>query len=427
MATAVTTRESCGRQRKASLNSALRLAFVLAPCLSPAVARGQTNDVYFRAWRWNDDGGVRASAVAGATVALTDDAAGLTANPSVLATLSRSELSLSIGTSRATRTIIGDALAARTSVDELSAAVKLGPHIGVAVFRREPQSRRVELAPMAAVNGARDEGSLSAVTTDVGVALARTFGPHLALGLAVTRSHLAFAAQYQRVTPPLPAVLEVGAAGGAQHLVPSLGMSLSLGRRAQLGLSHRVGVSWQIQRVATSPLLALTLDAGTPMRIVRPAITSLGMRLSLSRKLALVSQIDYLLSATAAPGVLEGYRELSVPRRTWEPHAAMELALPSRSVSLLLRSGIHWIPRPASVESLTSPPASPAGVWAWAPPPPAALFERAPEDAVLRRLDARWSFGAGLALVTRPGWRFDLALRADGERTALLAGASWRF
>jgi hypothetical protein len=419
--------ESRERRCLTAFHRAVSLTFVLVPFLSSTVVRAQTNDVYFRAWRWNDDGGVRASAVAGATVALTDDAAGLTANPSVLATLSRSELSVSVGTSRATRTVIGDALAARTSVDELSAAVKLGPHISVAVFRREPQSRRIELAPLAAVDGARDEGSLSAVITDVGVALARSFGQRLALGLAVTRCHMDFAAEYQRVTPPLPAVLEVGAAGGAQRLVPSLGMLLSLGRRAQLGLSHRVGVSWQILRVATSPLLALTLDAGTPMRIVRPAITSLGMRLSLSRKLALVSQIDYLQSATAAPGVLEGYRELSVPRRTWEPHAAMELALPARNVSLLLRSGIHWIPRPASVESLTSPAASPAGVWAWAPPPPAALFERAPEDTVLRRLDARWSFGAGLALVTRPGWRFDLALRADGERTALLAGTSWRF
>lgn len=427
MGTVAGTRKRRGRQRGASLDHALRLAFVLAAFLSPTIARGQTNDVYFRAWRWNDDGGVRASAVAGATVALTDDAAGVTSNPAVLATLSRSELSLGVGTSRAMHTVIGDALAARTSVDELSAAVKLGPHMSIAVFRREPQSRRVELAPMAAVDGARDEGSLSDVATDVGVALARSFGPHLALGLAVTRCHMAFAAEYQRVTPPLPAVLDVGAAGGAQRLAPSLGMSLSLGRHVQLGLSHRVGVSWQIQRVATSPLLALTLDAGTPMRIVRPATTSLGVRVALSRKLALVSQIDYLQSATAAPGVPEGYLDLSVPRRTWEPHAAMELALPAKNVSLLLRSGVHWMPRPASVESLTPPPAPPAGVWAWAPPPPAALFEREPEDAVLHRLDARWGFGAGLALVTRPGWRFDLALRADGEQTTLLAGTSWRF
>jgi hypothetical protein len=395
---------------------------------APRPALCQTNDVYFRSWTWRDTGGgARASAVAGTTVALADDLAGLATNPATLATLSRSELSLSVALNRKGHTAVGDIVATRNSVDELSAAFKLGARTGVAVFRREPQARHIDLAALPAADGAQDQGSLSAISTDIGLALARSFGSHLALGVAVTRCHLAFQAEYRRITPPLPAVVQVGAADGTARLAPSFGASLSIGRRIRLGLSHRVGVRWHFQRVAISPLLSLTLDSGTPMRIARPAVTSLGAQISLSRRLALSAQVDYLVAASVAPGVLEGYRQLSVPRQTWEPRAAIELALPTTHLSVLLRSGVHWRTRPALVETLTPPSPSLPGVAAWAPPPPVALFQSDAPQPVVQRLDARGSFGAGVALVTRLGVRLDLALRADREQTALSASTSWRF
>jgi len=416
------------RQHAGWLGCVPYLFFVLFALLSQRVARAQTNDVYFRSWRWIDaSGGAQANAIAGATVALKDDGAGLEANPATLATFSRSALSLSFSSSRSAQTSLGDVIQPRGSLDDLSAAFKLGTHVGVAVFRSEPLARHIDLAPLPAADGTYDDGSLSAVSTDMGLAVARSFGSHLALGVALTHCHLAFAAHYSRLTPQLPAVLEVGAAGGDDRFAPSFGALLSLGRRVQLGLSQRVGVRWQIQRVAISPLMSLTLDSGTPLPIERPATTSLGAHVSLSQRLALSAQVDYLRFASVAPGVLEGYRELGVPRQAWEPRAAIELALPTRSFSVLLRTGVHWMPRPTRIESVTPPAPSLPGVAAWAPPPPASLFQRDAEDAVVRRLDSRSSFGAGLALVTRSGLRLDLALRAGAEQPALLAGTSWRF
>jgi hypothetical protein len=423
-------RGHCGRKRQHAtrLGRPPRLSFVLLALLSPCVASAQTNDVYFRSWRWIDNsGGAQANALAGTTAALKDDLAGLEANPATLATLSRSALSFSFAASRGTRTSIGDLVRPRSSLDDVSAAFKLGAHLGVAVFRSEPLARRIELAPLTASDGTRDEGTISAVSTDLGMALARSFGSHLALGATLTHCHLAFSAHYSRLTPPLPAVFEVGAAGGADRFTPSFGALLSLSRRVQLGLSHRVGVRWQVQRVSISPLWSLTLDSGTPLRVVRPATTSLGAHISLSRRLTFSTQLDYLTFASAAPGVLEGYRSLDVPRQEWEPHAAIELALPTRSFSVLLRTGVRWMPRPARTEALTPPTPLLPGVAAWAPPPPASLFQRDVEQAVVHRLDSRGSFGAGLALVTRAGLRLDLALRAGAERPALLAGTSWRF
>jgi hypothetical protein len=230
-----------------------------------------------------------------------------------------------------------------------------------------------------------------------------------------------------RATPPLPAVLEVGSAGREDRLVPAAGVLITLGQRSHVGLAHRFGARWSFERVAVSPLLGLTLETLAPTPIVRPATTSLGAHLALSRRLAVCAQVDYLSAAALHSGMRQGYREVPFARQAWEPRAAIEWAWPLGRLALQWRAGVQWRSDATLVERLQPAESLPAGTWAWSPPPSPELFERIPEAGVATLVDAKWRFSGGVSVVTRAGLRLDVAARGGQAPTALLIGAGWRF
>ncbi len=419
----MTTTAGKDNRRRVCGTAALTL---LVSCALSSLAHGQTNDIAFRSWHWEEMSVTpRAAGLAGAAVALTDDAAGLEANPASLATLERTILAGAFHSLLAGTTPSGDRLRARHAVSQLGAALRLTSRLTLGLQLGEPQARLADLTALTTASGARDAGFLEAVTTDVSAALALRVRRRLMLGARVTGTHLALEADYRSEPGDSPAWLRVGTGGGVTKTTFAFGTMLDLGRGLFAGATYAPGVTWNVTRTAISPRLGLTLDSGSSDAIARPARTAAGLAFRPAPRLLVALEADEARCAALGAGLPGGYASLAFPRRTRTVRVGLELSFPRRTLAVTGRAGLglsHPSSATWSVEAPARNPRSPFSAFDLA----TGLWERAADTPDGRADDVLLAAG-GLSLTTRAGWTLDLAVTRNSERVALVSGLSFRF
>jgi long-subunit fatty acid transport protein len=387
----------------------LTIAALLALAASPGV-HAQTNDHVFRSWQWTfEPAAPRAAGLAGATTAVADDASAALYNPAGLVSLVKAEVALGLLSRRAGQTAQDDALSARTSGAYVAAAGRLGSRWAFAGYAAEPLARRVRLATPPLPDGLADDGSIEAVVSEAGLAAAWRATSYLSLGGRVAASRLSLDGEYSREPAAGLANLRVTTTGRATRAIVCLGVVLEPLPRLRLAVASLSGARWRVTRTATSPVLGVVLDEGSPYEVRQPRLLSAGVALQVSRKLLLTAQLDRVSYHDLQAGLVIGQgahaRAEYALADAWEPRAGIELSLPRKAVSLQLRGGVHW----QSVAALR---------YTGEDPVEAAAFEGAPRKAV---------GAAGASVVTARWLRFDVTARFGGERSELLVGTAVRF
>jgi len=393
-----------GRPRAAVLLAGLAL-------LAAAPARAQTNDHFFRSWSWIEEPAApRATGLAGATAAVADDAGAALANPAGLARLPKAEVTASVLSRRAGNALPLDALAARTGIGFAAAAVPLGPRFVVAGSLSEPFARRTRLDETVALpSGMVETGGMEAVLSELRLALAIRVTPRLEVGASVARSRLTVEGQYSRQRATGPDELRVDTSGQAIDTGRAFGLSFEPVHRVRLAVTTSGAQRWRFTRRAVSPLLGDVLDAGSGFEIRRPARTAAALALEPSLKLRLTAEVDRVGYGAIASGLVIGQgahaRADYALADAWEPCFGVEVSLPRRAASFVLRGGLRW--------------QAPAGV---------RYLGDDPEERVVFPGTARRAVGgAGASIVTRSSWRLDVGAQLGGERSGLAAGLAVRF
>jgi hypothetical protein len=386
---------------------AAQVALVLATLGRPAAA--QTNDHFFRSWRWiAEPSDARGSGLGGAVAALGDDPSAALGNPSGLASLDKSQLQAGLRSRGAGSSAVGDAIDSHTGLGSVVLAWRPHRSLVVAGFVAEPYARGLTLDTPALADGLADRGALAGTVTDLGAAVAWRAAPWLDIGARAAASRLALEGTYTRDPAAGATNLRVDTGGHATEPTGSIGARLALGRRAHLGLVATTGAAWVVTRTAASPVQGVVLVSDEPYEIRAPRIVAAGIALEPSRRLALFGQVDYVAYHDIQQGLVIGQGALARAdyqlQNAWEPRVGAELSVPQRTFSLQFRAGVHL---------------QAAGLLRYVGSDPVELAAFAGE----RR---RAVISAGASLVTARWLRFDLGGRF-GEQTEVLAGVSARF
>jgi hypothetical protein len=281
----------------------------------PVASVAQTNDAFWGPWTSREERfAATLEGLGGAGVARTDDAAAATANPALLATLTRSEVLAGVATRNATQfgTIGGGGV--------LRHGFALGGYV---------QRAGIVDAPVAG-------GRLDYQVTEGAALAAKQFGP-LAFGVGVRISRLALSglSETQEQEGPLLA----GSAAGNTRLGALLGLAY-VNEGLTLGVSYRTRDTYEATR--TSQLDRLTDDAGSTYDVQRPARFSAGLGYRWGSKAGFFAQADFRqagmvkLVAHRGPGAwTEEEGGLAAFR------AGAEYAVPVNGISVLLRGGVR--------------------------------------------------------------------------------------
>jgi hypothetical protein len=385
-----------------------RLAPLLALLALAGPARAQTNDHFFRSWRFAlEPSSPRAAGLGGAVAALGDDPGAALANPAGLANLPKSEVQAALRLVGAGSSAVGDSLDSQMSPSAAVLAWRPREGLVIAPFIAQPYVRGLTLHTAPLADGFSDSGFLQGSVTDIGVALAWRVGSFVQLGARGAASRLSLDGDSSRDPAAGATQLRVETGGHNTQPTGSIGVLFTLTPRVQLGLLAASGAAWPVTRTASSPALGVVLEPSGRYEIRAPRVASAGIALEPSRRLALFGQIDYVAYRDVQSGIVIGQgaharNEYSLPS-AWEPRAGVELSVPRPTFSLQFRGGVH-LQAPGLIRYLGSDP-----------------VERVAFGGERRRVVP----SAGASLVTR--WlRVDVAVRL-GEQFELLAGAAARF
>jgi hypothetical protein len=180
--------------------------------------------------------------------------------------------------------------------------------------------------------------------TDAGGGAAMRFGERMHLGVQVVGTHLELEGAGSRFVDGHE-VLRMGTSSGSTRFVAIVGGLLELNRSLAIGASVMSGTKFTADRTALNPSLPLTLDAGSDYDVVRPLRASGGFSWSVSPRLRLVGQVDYVAYGSIRDGVTltdgGGPSALELDNAL-EPRGGLELSIPFRNTgSLQLRAGAH--------------------------------------------------------------------------------------
>jgi hypothetical protein len=370
----------------------------------------QTNDRFFRSWRWADDEtDPRAAGLAGAMTAAGDEAGAVRDNPAGLASLDKAEVVGGLLSRTSGTTPVGDSLDARTDLAFVAAAARVGHRVVLAAYLSESQAGRVTLSGARFADGLADTGSLEAVVSDFGAGFAFRITPRLHLGGRLSARHLSLDGAYTQEPEAGPTVLRVETSGSATKPTGSLGLVVDATSRLRFGLVSTSGTSWELQRQATSPELGVVLDPGSSFTVRAPRTDSFGVSVRPSLKVMFSAQIDRVAYHEIQRVVVIARgahaRDEYVLDDAWEPRLGVEASFPLRSASLQLRAGVRWR-GPNALSYVGSDPAE-AQAFVGA--------ERKAEGAI------------GASLVTARWLRFDAAASFGGDRTRIALGTAVRF
>lgn len=370
----------------------------------------QTNDHFFRSWRWpQESAAARAMGWAGQDVAALDEAESAASNPALLTSLTKLDAFATLSLRGSSSAPLGDAVGRATSLGACGLAGRLSNRWGLGLFAFQPRAARLEVLPVRLADGSADSGSLELRATDL--VLAGAFRPtaRLHLGAQLVRSSLDLSGDYRHELSNGQADIRVRSAGQAASVTGGFGVLYEAGSRLTLGFGTQRGVRYQLSRTAESPLLGVVLEERGGYQVVRPSRLQGGARLRLSPRLVLGAQLDFV-RYSEIPGALvigQGARSRDEYRLddAFEPHVGAEFSIPLRGFSLQMRAGLSG----QAGGTLRFSGDEPAEASAF----PGAGYEL--------------GGAVGLSLVTRRGLRFDLAGAFGGERPALLLGAAARF
>jgi hypothetical protein len=369
---------------------------------SASLALGQTNDEFYRSWRWTEEvASPRAAGLGGAYVAVADDSAAAQLNPAGLTLLPKTEVTVGL-LRRGSGALDRDETLARTGIGVVTAAGLLSKKWALGGYLTEPFDQRVVLSP------GGTSGTLSTTITDGGIALGWAPGARLRLGLRVNLTHLRVEGEWAQGQGGSTSQL-VGVAAGMTRLTGDAGILVDLTESLRVGATYRQGASWDVFRTASNPSLGVALDPGSLYRYRSPSIGSAGASWRAGLKLLVSGQVDYirlsevsdLFSVHVGPFSPADYELKDV----WEGRGGVEFSQPIGRLSLQVRAGLHA----ASGASLRYGGGD--GAEAIRFPGSERMLE--------------WSGGASVVLASGP--RVDLALVSDRFRTVVSGSATWRF
>lgn len=395
----------------------MRLAAVAAALvLAASGARAQTNDHFFRSWRFAaDPASARAAGLGGAVVALADDTGAALVNPAALTSLGKTEVAASLRTTAAADASYAgrapsrpDAFAGGTALASAVAAGRVGTRFAVGVSYERVRRTRVELAARTLPDGLTDEGTLETSFDAASLAAAWHIGRSLHVGARLAGARASADGAYRREATGRATDLRVDTTGAATRLAVGLGVAWEASAAVRLGAAATSGATFPLERSATSPALDLTLDPGSRYRLRQPATVGAGAAVRLSRQLTATAQLDRVRYGEIRSNL--SIRQGAVARSdyaladAWEPRAGLEVSFPFRSVSLQLRGGWHR----AGAGGLRY------------------LGADAVEAASFLGAPAHHAFAAGASLATR-SFRLDVAAVSADPGTQVLAGITGRF
>jgi long-subunit fatty acid transport protein len=387
--------------------SAVAVWAVLVAC---SQAQAQTNDHFFRSWRWTEEpSSPRAAGLGGAMTGVGDDGAAALHNPAGLASVTKSEVAGGLMARGGGTNARGDTLVARTSVGFALAAVRLRQRWVLAGYVAETLASRIKLDAVPLADGFTDAGSLEGVATELGAAAAWQLSSRLQLGGRLAVSRLALDGEYSREPAAGPTNLRVTTSGSASRPTGAIGAVLLPAPWLRLAASVSEGVTWRVTRRATSPVQGVVLDDGSAYEVRQPRVFSLGATLQASRKLLFSAQLDRVAYHEIQSALIIGQgahaRGDYALSDAWEPRLGVELSLPRRAASVQLRAGVHW--RAAGSLRYTGADRGEASAFSGS---------------------SRQVLGSvGGSLVTARWLRFDLSGRFGGDRGELLFGTAVRF
>lgn len=388
---------------RALLAAALLLA-VSAPL------HAQTNDHFFRSWRWpQESAAARAAGWAGQDVAALDEAESAASNPALLTSLTKLDGFATLSLRGSGSAPLGDAVGRATSLGACGLAGRLSNRWGLGLFAFQPRAARLDVLPLRLSDGSVDSGSLDLRATDL--VLAGAFRPtaRLHLGAQLVRSSLELSGDYRHELSSGQVDIRVRSAGQAASVTGGFGVLYEASSRVALGFGTQRGLRYEFQRSAESPVLGVVLEERGAYQVVRPSRLQAGARLRLSPRLVLGAQLDFVRysEVPAALVIGQGARSRDEYRLNdaFEPRLGAEFSIPLRGFSLQMRAGLQG----QAGGTLRFLGDEPAEVSAF----PGSRYE------LLGAL--------GLSLVSGRGLRLDLAGAFGGERPALLVGAGARF
>lgn len=399
----------CERQAEGPSRPATRL-FVLTAAAAlyfGGLAFAQTNDQIYRSWRWTaDPAAARMGGLAGAFVAVADDASAALSNPAGLVQLSKTELTSGLTARRAGKTGAGahDPLRSVTGLGLTGGAAGLSEKWRIAAYLFRPQDRRTGIGD-SAPGSVPIFGYLNTQISEAGVAVGWQTIPHLSLGTRMTATHLKLEGQQVDSTGALPA--EVGVASGETRVTCSVAALYQLARTVRLGLSAQPGASYRVARTANRAGQAV--DTGSVSNLRQPGVAASGVAWQLTTKVLVTAQLDYVRYSEVARSMVVRQGDAAAHdyllQDAVEPRLGVEVSIPLDAVSLQLRGGVH---------------SEASGFLVYRGS--ALLDSNTFRGGVRRTLAA-----VGGSVVTRSGFRLDVAARFGPEQTELLATTGLRF
>jgi hypothetical protein len=365
-------------------------------------SHGQTNDEFYRSWRWTEEvAAPRTAGLGGAGVALADDSAAAQLNPAGLTQLPKPEIAGGV-LWRGPGSLGQDSTLPRAGIGFLGAGGLLTRKWALGGYVTEPFDERVVLRP------GSTSGRLATTITAGGVALAWAPVARVRVGLRVNLAHLKVEGEWARGESASTS-LRVGAATGMTRVTADAGVLLNVTDTLRLGATYRQGISWEVSRTAANPALGVAVDPGSLYRYRSPSIASAGASLRVGLRVVVSAQVDYLrlsevqdaFTARIGPFRAADY-ELG---DALEGRGGVELSQPVGRFSIQVRAGVHR----ASGASLR-------------------YVGRDVGEALRFRGSERmneWSGGASVVLAH--GSRVDLALVSDPFRTVLTSAVALRF
>ena len=379
--------------------------------MTSRLAGAQTNDPVYRSWRWEEEvAAARAAGLAGAFVAVANDASAAALNPAGLIALPRNGREISANALRqgSGTAGVGDSLLSRTDLGLGSAAVRLGESWAVGAYYEEPRSFRLEIAPFALPSGTREHGFIEARLRDFGVAAAFMPTPRLRLGAGLAASRLVLdsngGVSFNRVFSEV-----INQASQDTRLRPSVGATYDVGSAVRLGVVARPGATWTVTRESFNPAAGIVLDAGSAHRVRAPDLYSAGAAVRVLPRLLLTGQLD-LVRYSQIRDALEIMRG-SVLGKDYvlddalEARGGVEWTIPAGSFDVALRGGVYS-EAPGSITYVGPNP---------------------DEAAAFRGSERRLLGAAGATVTMRHVIAVDAATVWGGDRRLLLLGARYRF
>ena len=367
-----------------------------------SLCSGQTNDEFYRSWRWTEEvGAPRAAGLGGAYVGLADDSAAAVLNPAGLTLLPKTEIAGGV-LWRGSGSLGPDTTASRTGIGVISGDAVLTKKWALGGYLTEPFDERVLLGP------GGTSGRLATTVTDGGVALGWAPATRVRLGFRLNLTHVRVEGEWARPEGSSASLL-VGAAAGMTRVTGNAGLLVDVTDTLRVGASYRQGASWDVSRTASNPALGVAVDPGSVYRYRSPSVASVGASLRVGVRVVVSGQLDYLrlsevrdaFAVRVGPFAAGNYELADAV----EGRGGVEFSQPVGRVSIQMRAGVHS----ASGASLRYAGADAA------------------ESIRFRGSERLTEWSTGTSLVMASGARVDVAVTSGKLRTTVSAGAVLRF